>query len=217
MRFIYTYIILLILTGCATIGENSESAIGTSALDIQESKSELNLIITYNASVTIMSKDTSQTLKDIKMSFSKFNGYVINERVSDNYLNITYKIRTEEINNFINILTSNYNLRSTNIYSTDITNDFFDTQIRLENSKKARERFIQLLDEANTVAEIIEIEKELSRINEDIDILEGQMNRLENLKDYSEISIRINKEATPGPLGWIFYGLYKAVTWLFVW
>lgn len=217
MRLLYALLMISFLTGCATVSGDAEIAKGSTTIDFSEAKSETNLIITYTARITITSKDIIKTLESIKTNFSKYHGYVIDERINETYINITYKVRTEEINAFMDIIASNYNLKSSSIYSTDITNEYYDTQIRLENHQKTRERFIQLLDKALTVTEIVEIEKELNRINEEIDILEGNMKRLTNLKDYSEISISIEKRRTPGPIGWIFWGVYKVISWLFIW
>lgn len=217
MKLLYTFILITILSGCMSIGGEAESVTGISSIDLKEAQSDSDLIITYTASINLKSKNIMKTLDSVKVNFSNYEGYVISESISDNYIYITYKIRTEEIKDFINILASNYDLQSSNIYSTDITNEYYDTQIRLENNIKTRERFMQLLNDASSVTEIIEIEKELSRVNEQIDLLEGQMKRLITLKDYSEVTIRINEKVTPGPLGWIFYGFYKAISWLFVW
>lgn len=205
------------LTGCATMGGEAESAVGKSSIDFQETQSTPNLIITYTAHITITSKDIKKSLENIKNIFSTYDGYSTDEQIYDNYIRVTYKISTTELNSFMELLDTNYNIKSSSIYSTDITNEYFDTQIRLESYQKTRERFIQLLDQAETITEIVDIEKELSRINEEIDLLKGQMKRLNNLKDYSEINIRIDKKVTPGPLGWIFYGIYKVISWLFVW
>ncbi len=33
----------------------------------------------------------------------------------------------------------------------------------------------------------------------------------------STINLTLETPTRPGPVGWIFYGLYKGVYWLFVW
>ena len=46
-----------------------------------------------------------------------------------------------------------------------------DLEIRLENAEKARNRYLELLDKAETVGEVLSVEKELERLNEKIDLI----------------------------------------------
>jgi hypothetical protein len=67
------------------------------------------------------------------------------------------------------------------------------------------------------VSDILSIEKELERINTEIEILEGRIKYAELSVTYSNITVRFREKAAPGPLGWIFYGVYRGIKWLFVW
>jgi hypothetical protein len=67
------------------------------------------------------------------------------------------------------------------------------------------------------VNDILSIEKELERINTEIEILEGRIKYAELSVTYSSITVRFKEKAKPGPLGWIFYGFYRGIKWLFVW
>ncbi len=98
----------------------------------------------------------------------------------------------------------------------DVTEEYLDYQIRLENAQKARDRYLELLNKAQTVEEILKVEKELERLNETIDLLKGRMNRIDHLAEYSTITIELKEKKKPGLLGYIGLGLYHAVKWLFV-
>ncbi|MEL6628160.1 MAG: DUF4349 domain-containing protein, partial [Bacteroidota bacterium] len=62
----------------------------------------------------------------------------------------------------------------------------------------------------------LKVEKELERLNTELDLLKGQMKRLENLTTFATINIRHEEKKKPGPLGYIGLGLYHSVKWLFV-
>jgi hypothetical protein len=64
---------------------------------------------------------------------------------------------------------------------------------------------------------MLSIEKELERINLEIERLEGRMQLAEFNVSYSNITIRFREKARPGPVGWVFYGLFRGIKWLFVW
>jgi hypothetical protein len=100
---------------------------------------------------------------------------------------------------------------------TDITDQYRDNVIRLDNLKSVRNRYLALLARANTVSEIVSVEKELERVNTEIEILEGRIKYAQSSVEYSNITVRFRERVKPGPLGWIVYGLYQGIRWLFVW
>src|SRR5262249_45522423 len=63
------------------------------------------------------------------------------------------------------------------ITAEDVTDEFFDTEVRLKNARAMRDRLQQLLEKA-PVKEAIEIEKELGRVTQDIERMEGRLNLL---------------------------------------
>ncbi|MEL7163395.1 MAG: DUF4349 domain-containing protein [Bacteroidota bacterium] len=107
-------------------------------------------------------------------------------------------------------------LKDKRIMGEDVTDEYRDYAIRLDNAERSRQRYLELLDLAKNVEEAITVERELERLNETIDLLKGRLNRLEQLEAYGTISVYVNKKAKLGPLGAIFKGLYSGVRWLFV-
>ena len=103
-----------------------------------------------------------------------------------------------------------------NTTGEDVSEQYADFFIRLDNAKKARMRYLELLEKAQTVAEALLVEKELERLNETIDLLEGKMNRIDHLSTYSTITIFLKEKKKPGIIGYIGIGIYHSVKWLFV-
>ena len=98
----------------------------------------------------------------------------------------------------------------------DVTEDFLDFQIRLENAQKARDRYLQLLAEAQNVEEALLVERELERLNGVVDELKGKLNRLSHLEAFATITVDLQEKVKPGLVGYLFVGLYQGVKWLFV-
>ena len=40
---------------------------------------------------------------------------------------------------------------------------------------------------------------------------------MKNQLTFATIAISLEESVTPGPVGWVFYGVYTGVKWLFVW
>jgi hypothetical protein len=99
----------------------------------------------------------------------------------------------------------------------DVTEEYLDLRIRLDNLERARLRYLELLNKAQNVSETLAVEKELERVTVDIERLKGRLNYLGRVVRYSTIQVLFERPTNPGPVGWVFYILYHGVRWLFVW
>ncbi len=102
------------------------------------------------------------------------------------------------------------------VIGEDVTDQHYDLKIRLENATKSRARYLELLEKAVNVEDMVKIERELDRLNSEIDMLQGKLNRMEHLIEYARITVRTSPGPRPGPVGWVFYQAYLGVKWLFL-
>ena len=107
-------------------------------------------------------------------------------------------------------------IQNQSLQGRDVTNEYLDYEIRLDNAIKARERYLELLNKAENVEAALQVERELERLNETIDLLKGRMNRIEHLSTFATITVELKEKKKPGILGYIGLGLYHSVKWLFV-
>ena len=56
----------------------------------------------------------------------------------------------------------------------DVTEEFVDLGIRLDNARKARDRLLEILQKADKVEDILKVEAELRRLTEEIERMEGR-------------------------------------------
>lgn len=107
-------------------------------------------------------------------------------------------------------------IKSQVLTGNDVTGEYKDDEIRLENANKARDRYLELLAKAENVEAALQVEKELERLNTKIDLLKGRIERLGHLVAYSTIEVNIKEKRKMGILGYIGLGVFKAVKWLLV-
>ena len=81
------------------------------------------------------------------------------------------------------------NFRDRSISNEDVTTQYIDTESRLKTKKEIEDRYRALLSKATTVKDILEIEKELGEIREDIESSEAQFRQLNNDVEYSTLKI----------------------------
>ena len=102
------------------------------------------------------------------------------------------------------------------IHGEDVTDLYLDLGIRLENARKARKRYLELLSQVKNIQEGLMLERELERLNREIDLLAGRVQQIENKITYATINVYYRERAKPGLLSYVGIGMYKATKWLFV-
>jgi hypothetical protein len=78
----------------------------------------------------------------------------------------------------------------------DVTDQFFDLQVRLKNAHAMRERLAKLLDQVKNVEEALMVEKELGRVTEQIELFEGKLKLLKELIAFSTITVQFKPRPT---------------------
>lgn len=83
--------------------------------------------------------------------------------------------------------------------SDNITEQFYDAQSRLDTYEIEEERILSMLEKAETVTDMIELESRLSEIRYQIESLESKLRTWQNQVDYSTVTIELNEVAELTP------------------
>jgi DNA repair ATPase RecN len=102
------------------------------------------------------------------------------------------------------------------VSTTDVTEQHADLDTRLRNNLALRERLQQLVQRASDVEDVLAIEKELGRIQAEIETMQAQLDRLESEVELSALSINLQRKRILGPLGYVGYGVWWVFSKLFV-
>jgi hypothetical protein len=223
MKFISNILrIIFIVTifNCASAsGYNSPGVMDSmptiSSAKVDQIQGGQQKILTYRSEITVEvdSDKLESTVDKVNAYILENKGYIIFKSLSE----IQFKIPTESFDVCLKKLETFGTVTDKRVYIDDITNQFYDSKIRLENALKLQQRLIELLTKSKTVQDAIEVEKELSRVTTEIETQKSQLNRLENLSTMSSVTLRIRKKERLGPLGYVFYGIYRGVRFLFYW
>jgi hypothetical protein len=79
----------------------------------------------------------------------------------------------------------------------DVSEEFNDLEVRLKSLKATRDRLEQFLARAKDIQEVLNVEKELGRVNAEIDRAEGRMRFLASRAAYSTITVRLEPKPRP--------------------
>ncbi len=210
-------VISSILVGCSTSNSPMRNTLSVSreskGKDKTETKSPIEKrVIIYHATINLNVKNIDSANSYLKLIAEKNGGYAM----SMGNRNTEIRVKAEKLNEAILEIANTGKIKSKNIYGNDVTNEYYDYEIRLDNAKKARQRYLELLAKAENVETTLKVEKELERLNGEIDLLEGKLNRLDHLNEYSTITIYLQERKKLGILGYVSVGLYESIKWLFV-
>jgi hypothetical protein len=98
--------------------------------------------------------------------------------------------------------------KSRQISGQDVTEEFIDVGARLDNLKKQETRFQEILKNASTVKDVLDVERELERVRGEIESLTGRMNYLNQSIEMSTITVNVME---PAPIAGEGYGITDAL------
>ncbi len=84
----------------------------------------------------------------------------------------------------------------------DVTDEYVDLNARLTNLQATQQRLLEFLDAAETIDEILEVNEELTRVEEDLAVIQGRLNFLRDRAAFSTIDLTLNPllpTPTPSP------------------
>lgn len=175
-------------------------------------KRKSDRLVIKNASIYLVVKEVESIYSKLDEISKSYDGYISSS--SNSHASI--RVKSEHLETALDKIATLGKVKDKSIQTQDITANYTDSKIRLENAEKARTRYLELLGKATNVSEILPLEKEIERLTGEIERMKGQLNLFDNQIAYSTISVNWQKKTKPGPIGYVFLGLYKVVKVLFV-
>ncbi|MCP2026357.1 putative nucleic acid-binding Zn-ribbon protein [Flavobacterium sp. HSC-32F16] len=202
-----------VLSGCSkNEAPNEEQAASISAIKLPPKKYEsggadknpdvsstqIEQKIIKQASLRFETNDLEETYKQIQTAVKQSQGKVQNDSEGKDYgtlyRNITIRVPSQNFDNFINTISKGVSyFERKEITAEDVTEQYIDLTTRLKNKRKLEERYLQILQKATKISEILEIEKQISIIREEIEAKEGQLKYLESRVSESTVTIEFYK------------------------
>jgi len=209
MRHIFFLSVLfLILSGCSNGDakndvQSQDLAVTMAQLPPSDKSTGLALPnvpqkIIKRASLKFETNDLENTFDQIKTAIVANKGNILNDSEGkDNhsvYRNITVKVPSQNFDSFLNAVSKGVSyFERKDISTEDVTEQYIDLNSRLKTKRKLEERYLQILQKATKISEILEIEKQISTIREEIEAKEGQLKYLENHVAESTFTIEFYK------------------------
>ncbi|NLZ44464.1 MAG: DUF4349 domain-containing protein [Clostridia bacterium] len=146
--------------------------------------------IVYNASMTLETPDPDGVYAFVMGYMKEQNGYVASSRRwvdADERLHIQMRLRlpAPALETALAAIGGLGRIVEESLTGRDVTEEYYDLEARLGNKKRQEERYVEILQAAKTVEEVLQVERELERIRGDIESMEG---RFRYLQDQTELA-----------------------------
>ncbi len=150
------------------------------------------------ASLTYEVEDLKATTEKVHASLALHNGYLSSENEYSSYdrntVNISLRVPSNNFDAFLADVTQGVGyFDSKDISTQDVTEEFIDVKARIKTKKEVEAQYVALLDKAVSIGEVMEIERQIGYIREEIEVAEGRLKYLQNSTSYSTISLSYYK------------------------
>ncbi|HDS74339.1 MAG TPA: DUF4349 domain-containing protein [Firmicutes bacterium] len=155
---------------------------------------ERKLIRHANATVEVDSVDAA--IERLVALASELGGYVSSQNRSllyDERLrgSVTLRIPGTHVDETLDTVRELGRIRDERVWVDDVTEEYYDLSIRLDNARDERGKLREILERARTVEDLLKVQRELSRVTGEIERMTGRMRRLTNQIEFSTITVEV--------------------------
>jgi len=159
-------------------------------------KTTIEAKIIKNANLRFETSDLNQSYANIQKALVKYKAAIQNDVTGKDYnsvyRNLIIRIPNTAFDAFISDISkgvSHFDRKE--IASDDVTEEYIDIESRINTKKTLEKRYLELLNKATKVSEILEIEKGLATVREEIESIEGRLKYLQSRIAMSTITIEM--------------------------
>ena len=137
-----------------------------------------------------------ESFAHVQQAITKYKATVQNDESGKNYesvyQNITIRVPSASFDRFIAEISQGVkHFDRKEISAQDVTEEYIDVEARLKTKRVLEKRYFELLAKATKISEMLEIEKELSAIREEIEAKEGRLKYLKNQVSMSTVNLEM--------------------------
>ena len=176
---------------------NSLPVAGGGEKGVQLSR-EKRLVI-KESNISLVVNNVREKLEKISAYVNRKKGYVVSSSLTQPqeqpFATLVIRIPTKQLKPTLNFLRKiSVKVISENISGRDITDEYFDLEARLKTLSTTKEKLEKLLSKTDNINQIIQIQRELMNLQEEIDRLKGYKQYLEKSSETAKITIYLSTD-----------------------
>lgn len=157
--------------------------------------------ITHDLSMTLQVTSINQALSQITQGVQQRGGYVAESQQNgwenNATAHLTIKVPADKLSDLQDSFSGWGKVLEQHTVANDISNQYYDAQARLQALEAEEKRYLEILNQAKTVDDVLKVENALGNIRQQIEQLKGQLKLWNHLVDYSTVTIQLVPTQTP--------------------
>lgn len=183
-------------TGMSGAGSNAKSAADTASIPLPENR---KWVITM--SLTAETENLADAMGLLAEKIQESGGYVESQSISGTAANsgrspsayITVRIPAEQLDSFVEDVSGMTNVVSSSRYVEDITLSYTDTEGRVKALKTEEARLLELMEQAETMSDLLEIEGRLTEVRYQLENYTSTLRLYDNQVDYATLDLTLRE------------------------
>src|SRR5216117_2455732 len=190
--------------------ESSGNAEETGKSSVETPAPELaNRKLIRNATVELEIVSFDSAVQKITAFANEEHGYVAttdSEKQANGKLRgqVVVKVLPENLDRFLQKIRSLGELKNQTLGTEDVTKAYFDTDARLKNAHVMEQRLIDMLKtKTGKVADLLQVEKELARVREEIEKMQGELKYWDSQVQFATVTISLAEKDMEEPAAFL--------------
>jgi len=182
----------------------------TAQAPVQEPASALaNRKLIRNATVEMEIVSFDNAVQKITAFANEEHGYVAttdSEKQANGKLKgqIVVKVLPENLDRFLQKIRNLGELKNQTLGTEDVTKAYFDTDARLKNAHVMEQRLIDMLKtKTGKVSDLLQVEKELGRVREEIEKMQGELKYWDSQAQFATVTISLAEKDMEEPAAFL--------------
>lgn len=185
-----------------TVGTTPTNANGGTTQAPSQAKEMLDI----EANLTVAVDSVRDSAAKVRTLAREHGASITGDQVQDegSYQRGAFEIRvpSEKIDAFLEAVSTIGTVRARDIRATDVSKQYFDSQILLRNLEVTMKRYEEILAQAKNVQEVLVVEQELTRLRGEINRVKGELRFMRDRVSRSTVHLQIvpkSVDTTPPP------------------
>ncbi|MCK1996902.1 DUF4349 domain-containing protein [Psychrobacillus psychrodurans] len=218
--FLITISFFVLLAACSGDEESAKMSSEDRASDSAEFKSEEESVeaeveqesatgdieapntrmIIHQARISTNVKDLEKAQHNMEQKVKKYDGYVVESNVyleSDETSSgkMVVRIPEKHFETFLSEAEAEASkVLEKNVTGQDVTEQYVDLSSRVKSKRAVEERLLAFMKDAQKTEDLLKISTDLAKIQEEIEVLVGKINYLENQTSFSTIELTMHEK-----------------------
>ena len=156
-------------------------------------------MIIQESYLSLLVKDVGKAISDIKTKATSLGGYFVNSNLSTPDSGATGQVTIRVTQNnldetLISLRSLGVKVVSENLQGRDVTDQYVDNDARMKILENNKARFMEIMNKAEKVEDILRVQQEIFNIQSQIDSITGQQNYLAKNAQMVKITIYLSTD-----------------------